>query len=229
MTDPASQAGSDAVDAVHLKLAYREPYDVASMLRFMAQHAVPTVEQVVGRCIQRSVRPGTLAAVGGWIEVEFGLAEGRSGACLQVRFAPQLAAVSARVVAAVRCWLDLDAEPAVIDEALSALPGEPGLRLPAGIDPFEICVRAIVGQQVTVAGAGTLARRISDRFGAALVTPWEAINRTFPMPETLAAAEPGCDRLARHHPQPGRRREGSGTGLARDRAVTRPHAPPPGR
>lgn len=188
-TGTANRVTVGAAEAVHLKLAYREPYDVSSMLRFMAQHAVPTVEQAIDRRIQRSVRAGILAPVDGWIEVEFGSPEGQTGACVQVRFAPQFADQSARVIAAVRLWLDLDAEPAVIDEALSALPGEAGLRLPASLDPFELAVRAIVGQQVTVAGAGTLARRIGDRFGAPIATPWPAICRTFPMPEVLAAAE----------------------------------------
>lgn len=194
-TGPGSDTGAvnriviRGAEAVHLKLAYREPYDVASMLRFMAQHAVPAVEQVVNQCIQRSVRPGILAPVDGWIEVEFSGADGQSGNCVEVRFAPQFATESARVIAAVRLWLDLDAEPAVIDKALSALPGEAGMRLPASLDPFELAVRAIVGQQVTVAGAGTLARRIADRFGAPITTPWPGICRTFPMPEVLAATE----------------------------------------
>jgi AraC family transcriptional regulator of adaptative response / DNA-3-methyladenine glycosylase II len=89
-------------------------------------------------------------------------------------------------VAAARRWLDLDAAPDAIDSSLSDLPGEPGLRLPGCVDAFEMVVRAVLGQQVTVAGARTLARRFVDRFGEALATPWPEIERTFPSPALIA-------------------------------------------
>ena len=84
---------------------------------------------------------------------------------MRLRFAPALAAASGRVVAAVRRWLDLDAAPAAIDAALADLPGAPGLRLPGCVDGFELAVRAVLGQQVTVAAARTLACRLVERFG----------------------------------------------------------------
>ena len=77
------------------------------------------------------------------------------------------AASSARMVAAARRWLDLDAAPQAIDAALADLPGAPGLRLPGSLDAFELAVRAVLGQQVTVAAARTLARRVVERFGDA--------------------------------------------------------------
>ncbi|MBC7991824.1 MAG: DNA-3-methyladenine glycosylase 2 family protein, partial [Rhizobacter sp.] len=91
-----------------------------------------------------------------------------------------------RVVAGVRRWLDLDASPDTIDNALADLPGAPGLRLPGCVDAFEMVVRAVLGQQVTVAGARTLARRFVDRFGEALATPWPEIERTFPAPALIS-------------------------------------------
>ena len=92
------------------------------------------------------------------------------------------------MIAAVRRWLDLDAAPETIAESLVGLPGEPGLRLPGSIDAFELAVRAVLGQQVTVAAARTLARRLVARFGADIATPWPEVDRTFPAPADLAAA-----------------------------------------
>ena len=172
---------SDA--AVTVKLAYRAPYDVTAFLRFIAQRAIPGVEAVEARCVRRTLRAGAVTTDAGWVEVEFA-----SGAPLvHLRFAPELANASGRVVAVVRRWLDLDATPETIDTALAALPGAPGLRLPGGTDAFELSVRAVLGQQVTVAVARTIAGRLVERFGAPQVTPWADITRGFPKPALLAA------------------------------------------
>ena len=88
----------------------------------------------------------------------------------------------------MRRWLDLDAAPEAIDAALAELPGAPGLRLPGSVDGFELAVRAVLGQQVTVAGARTLARRLVERFGSEVATPWPEVHRAFPAPELLVAA-----------------------------------------
>ena len=169
--------------AVTIKLAYRAPYDTTSFLRFVAQRAIPDVEVVEARTVRRSLRAGAITPMAGWIEIEFAA----NAPLVHVRFAPQLASASGRVVAAVRRWLDLVATPETIDASLIALPGAPGLRLPGSADAFEMAVRAVLGQQVTVAGARTLARRLVERFGAAIATPWSGITRCFPQPERLAA------------------------------------------
>ena len=183
--DESMPRTATADDAIRIRLGYRAPYDMKAMLRFLAQRAIPDVEHVDAdaRRVRRSVRAGTLAEAAGWIEAEFD-----SGAPLvTLRFAPELAAASGRVVATARRWLDLDAVPHTIDAALAAIPGEAGLRLPGSIDTFELAVRAVLGQQVTVAAARTLARRLADRFGEAITTPWpNEVNRTFPAPGLLA-------------------------------------------
>ena len=170
--------------AVTVTLGYRAPYDVQSLLRFIEQRAIPGVESVAALGIRRSVRAGTLAAAPGWIEATFVPA----AAQVRLRFAPALAAASGRIVGAARRWLDLDAAPDAIDATLAELPGAPGLRLPGCLDAFELAVRAILGQQVTVAGARTLARRLTERFGMPVATPWPGIDRAFPTPASLAAA-----------------------------------------
>ena len=174
----------DGDAAITVKLGYRAPYDVDAMLRFLALRAVPEVEAVDGRCVRRSLRAGTVADVAGWVEAEFSA----TAPIVLLRFAPALAAASGRVVAAARRWLDLDAQPQAIDAALTNLPGAPGLRLPGSLDAFELAVRAVLGQQVTVAAARTLARRLVERFGEPLHTPWDDVVRTFPAPSVLAAA-----------------------------------------
>lgn len=175
-----------SVDAVTVKLGYRTPCDQTALLRFLAQRAIPDLEVVDLRRVRRSLRPGTVAAMGGWVEAEF-----LAGApVVALRFAPELAPASGQVVAAVRRWLDLDAQPDAIDAALASLPGDPGLRLPGSLDAFELAVRAVLGQQVTVAAARTLARRLVDRFGLPLATPWPEVSRCFPAPEVLANLAP---------------------------------------
>ncbi|HEV7914180.1 MAG TPA: Ada metal-binding domain-containing protein [Albitalea sp.] len=170
--------------AVGVTLAYRAPYDTSRLLRFLAQRAIPRVEVVEGLRIRRSLCAGCIAADAGWIEAEFVPAASR----VKLRFAPALAPHSAKLVPAVRRWLDLDAAPQAIDAALAALPGDAGLRLPGSLDAFELAVRAVLGQQVTVAAARTLARRIVERFGDAVATPWSDVDRVFPSPERIAAA-----------------------------------------
>jgi len=178
---------ADPAPSVTVALAHRLPYDMAALLRFIAQRAIPGVETVDGLSIRRSVRAGTLGAEAGWIAATF-LPD---AARVRLEFAPALTPASGRIVAAVRRWLDLDAAPDSIDAALAELPGTPGLRLPGSIDGFELAVRAVLGQQVTVAAARTLARRLVATFGSPLATPWPDIDRTFPTPETVAVLEPG--------------------------------------
>jgi AraC family transcriptional regulator of adaptative response / DNA-3-methyladenine glycosylase II len=170
-------------EAITVQLGYRAPLDVDALLAFVAARAIPGIESVVGRAIRRTIAPGALAAAAGWLEARFADDTGR----VQLAFAPTLGGASGAVIAATRRWLDLDAAPATIAEALVDLPGAPGIRLPGSIDPFELAVRAILGQQVTVAAARTLARRLVDRFGAPLQTPWPGVDRTFPRPDELAA------------------------------------------
>lgn len=171
-------------EAVVVHLGLRPPYDHAALLRFLAARAVPGVEAVAGACIRRSVRAGVLGDMAGWLEAEFLV----DRPLVRVRFAPELSPVSGRLLATVRRWLDLDADPATIDLALADLPGAPGQRLPGSVDAFEMAVRAVLGQQVTVAAARTLARRLVDRFGEPAASPWPEIDRTFPSPEVLASA-----------------------------------------
>jgi AraC family transcriptional regulator of adaptative response / DNA-3-methyladenine glycosylase II len=180
----SSPAETVDAPAVSVLLGYRPPFDQAALLAFVAQRAIPGIEAVAGNVIRRSVRAGALGPEAGWLEASFVADAAR----VRVSFAPALGPSCGAVIAAVRRWLDLDAAPDTIDSGLAGLPGAPGLRLPGSIDPFELAVRAVLGQQVTVAAARTLARRLVERFGSAIATPWDAIARAFPDPATLAGA-----------------------------------------
>ncbi len=186
LRDDGAEDTPHADGAVTVTLAYRAPYDVAALLKFIHQRAIPGVEAVDELTLRRSVRAGTVAPKAGWMQAQFAPHAAR----VHLRFAPQWAASSGRVVAAVRLWLDLDASPQAIDTTLADLPGAPGLRLPGSLDGFELAVRAILGQQVTVAAARTLARRVVERFGEPVATPWPEITRAFPAPALLAATAP---------------------------------------
>jgi AraC family transcriptional regulator, regulatory protein of adaptative response / DNA-3-methyladenine glycosylase II len=173
--------------AMQITLSYRAPYDVERLMKFIAQRAIPGVEVVDGLSVRRSVRAAAIGASSqqpaAWMRAEFA----PDKACVRLSFSPDWANASAAVAGAARRWLDLDAAPHTVHAALADLPGDQGLRLPGSLDGFELAVRAVLGQQVTVAGARTLASRFVQRFGSEVLTPWPDINRAFPSPESLSA------------------------------------------
>ncbi len=187
----APDAAPTEHDGIRATLAFREPLDRVALLRFLGQRAIPGIEQVDARSVRRSVRAGLWGEHAGWIEAEFVPLRPQ----LRLRFSPSLARSAGALIAAVRRWLDLDADPLAIDAALADLPGGAGLRLPGGLDAFELVVRAILGQQVTVGAARTLARRFVDRFGEPVATPWAELQRAFPAPASLANVDGDADAI----------------------------------
>jgi len=175
-----------------LRLAYRPPYAVEALLDFLAPRAVAGVERVD---LQAARIERTLSLMhrgqrhSGWLSLGFD--RSRHQAC--VSLSPTLWPAVASLLPLLRRWLDLDAEPARIDAALGALAAgdEPGLRLPGCLDRFELAVRAVLGQQITVAAARTLASRLVQRLGETLPGAPAGVNLLFPTPERLARAEPG--------------------------------------
>ncbi|MFI6501455.1 DNA-3-methyladenine glycosylase 2 family protein [Nonomuraea typhae] len=143
---------------LRLRLHRREPYDVSGMYAFLASRAIPGLETVDGLSYTRLVPGGTLTLTP---------APGAFNLDITLDDTRQLA----RVVARCRRLLDLDADPAAIAAALGSTSLEPlvlarpGLRVPGTFDGFELAVRAVVGQQISVAGARTLLGRIVTRTG----------------------------------------------------------------
>jgi AraC family transcriptional regulator, regulatory protein of adaptative response / DNA-3-methyladenine glycosylase II len=120
----------------------------------------------------------------GWLAARF-LPERHE---VELTLAPTLVPALGAVVQRLRQGLDLDADPAPIDAALAALPGCAGTRVPNGLDGWEIAVRVILGQQVTLAAARTLTARLVERFGAPIATPFADLTRLFPDARQIAGA-----------------------------------------
>lgn len=187
---PGAAPSGQPQPTMALRLAYRPPLDTAALLDFFATRQIPGMEQVEGGGsgaeLRRTVRLGSGAqACNGWIALRFH--PERCELLLEASdtLAPQLGAVMRRV----RSMLDLDADPAAINERLHAdFPDGNGLRVPGAWNGFETAVRAVLGQQITVAAARTLAGRLVARFGEPIATPWPALNLLFPSAAALAAA-----------------------------------------
>ncbi len=151
--------------------------------------AIPGVEEVASDAYRRVVViDGSIGVV------SVGIPE--AGSSIDVEIGESLARVTGQVLAGVRRLFDLDADPAVIDAALSADPrlrplvaARPGLRVPGAFDGFEIAVRAIIGQQISVTAARTIAGRIAARLGEPLPAAVGGLRVAFPRPEALASAE----------------------------------------
>ena len=170
---------------VHLGL--RPPYDAQALLGFLTLRQIHGLECVDHQGLRRTVR----LAVGGvqytgWIDARIDPQRSRVALTASDDLLPALP----QVIARVRALLDLDADPAAINAVLHpAFPQGDGLRVPGCLDGFELAVRAVLGQQVTVAAARTLAQRLLERFGEPIATPWPGLRLLFPAPATLAAAE----------------------------------------
>lgn len=179
-----------------LLLGYRPPYEFEAMLDFLRTRALPGVEAVDGDSYARVIAPpdDDPHAPPGWLRVS---AAEDGGHALRLQVHGVAPARLLPIVTRLRRMFDLDADPQVIAATLSTDPllepllhRHPGLRLPGGWDGFEIAVRAILGQQVSVAAARTLAARLSQRFGRPLVSPCApGLDRLFPTPAALADAD----------------------------------------
>jgi AraC family transcriptional regulator of adaptative response / DNA-3-methyladenine glycosylase II len=185
--DGAAHA-AEPTEAIVLKASYRPPYDVAAMLGFFATRQIAGVEAVdpdrllLSRTL--ALTHGTRTLVG-WVRAQF--VPDRCVVALHI--SPSLGDALPQVLARLRALLDLDADPLAINAALqNDFPGFDGLRVPGCLDGFELGVRAILGQQITVKAARTLGARLVERYGTDLATPVEGLRRLFPTPQALAQA-----------------------------------------
>lgn len=165
-------AGGKQLGHVSLRLDYRAPLDFDELLGFLRARALPGVELVEDDCYRRQIGDAELRV---WRDP--------SRDSLRLELDVALAPMLARIVAAVRRLFDLDAEPLAIKQVLRRdrllaplLRRRPGLRVPGSFDPFETALRAVLGQQVSVAAATTLAGRLLAHFGGV------------PSPHALASA-----------------------------------------
>jgi AraC family transcriptional regulator of adaptative response / DNA-3-methyladenine glycosylase II len=173
---------------VDLRLRYRAPFDGAALIDFLAARAAPGVEETVAGAYRRSLRLPYGAGI-----VELRPADGHVHARFRLDDLRDLAAAVQRC----RTLLDLDSDPHSVAEILgsdsilgAAVRAHPGRRLPGHVDGDELAVRAVLGQQVSVAGAATLAGRLVRACGEPLERPFGAVTHLFPSAERLAAVDP---------------------------------------
>jgi AraC family transcriptional regulator, regulatory protein of adaptative response / DNA-3-methyladenine glycosylase II len=160
--------------AIRLELAYRPPYDWSSLLGFLAGRAARGVEAIVDG---RFVRTLAIHGAAGWLAVGPSTRPGS----LDLEVSASLAPVVDEVAARTARTFDLATDPSTIARALGQLAAaNPGLRVPGAYDGFEIAIRAILGQQVSVKGASTLAGRFAEAFGDSIVTPFPVLSRLSP-------------------------------------------------
>lgn len=176
-------AGRAVTDnSLTLRLHRREPYEARTLLRFLRGRAIPGLERVDETGYSRAVPGGTVTLTPGPgdVRLEVSLDDTRH---------------LARVVARCRRLLDLDADPEAIAHALGEtslaplVAARPGLRVPGAWDGFEVAVRAVVGQQISVAGARTILGRIVGRAGRPVEA--EGFTHLFPTPGELLEADLG--------------------------------------
>lgn len=168
-----------------MKLPYRPPFAWDALLGFFSRRAIRGVEWCDADSYARTVRAGGASGV-------IRIAHDAARYALVLTLPRELQPHRAHIAAKVRAMFDLDADPAAIAQVFANDPllrdvhrAHPGVRVPGAWDPFEIAIRAIVGQQISVAGAITLLGRITAHFGEAIGDD----ARLFPTPAALASAE----------------------------------------
>ena len=184
---PASTAPmNDSRVAVAVRLAVRAPFASSEVMSFIGERAIPGIESWNGQIYRRSLDlPGGVGIIG---LVAY---DDHVAARIELSSWSDLGVAVQRI----RRLLDLDSDPTAVDAALGSgtalaplVAAVPGRRAPASVDPYETAIRAVVGQQVSVAGARTVAGRIVEHVGLALAEPVDDITRVFPRPEELAVA-----------------------------------------
>jgi AraC family transcriptional regulator of adaptative response / DNA-3-methyladenine glycosylase II len=183
------QLVSTAADTIRLRLSYRPPFAWQELLGFLAPRMIEGVEAIADGMYMRTV---SLGGKQGWVSVQQVPHENALIATVPSHLSPVLRSLLSRL----RRLFDLDSDPAAISEQLGEDPlfiklleSTPGLRIPGAWDGFELTVRAILGQQVTVRGASTLASRLTARFGSAVDTPHPALSFISPTAQAIAGAK----------------------------------------
>ena len=184
------EAAASAGEVVRLMLPYQAPYDWDAMLDFLALRAIPGVERGERGRYARTIGLGDEV---GLLTVE---PAAKSRLAVAIRF-PKVSALPT-VIARVRRVFDLAADPVAIsahlarDATLAPLVAKrPGLRVPGAWDGFELAIRAILGQQITVGAARGLAGKLTAAYGARLPADLAShgLTHVFPTPERLADAD----------------------------------------
>ena len=181
--------GAPADWRITLSLRYRPPYRYEELLRFLDGRTIPGVELVEDGAYWRTVRlvDGRGRELFGWLRVTHQPEQ----SALAVMVSESLLPVLPQVLVRVRQLFDLYCDPMAVHEALAPMNElrsdlcMPGTRLPGCFDAFEMAVRAILGQQITVKAARTLAARLVSSYGRTVETDHPSLTCVFPAPEEL--------------------------------------------
>jgi AraC family transcriptional regulator of adaptative response / DNA-3-methyladenine glycosylase II len=176
----------EAVAGLCCRLEFRPPLAFDHLLAYLRLRAIPGVESVDATHYRRTVQSGSHR---GWIAVSLD----PGGTAINLEMSQSLAPVIGAVIGRVKNLFDLGAVPDAVSDVLSqdrllrpSVRRLPGLRVPGAFDGFELGVRAILGQQVSVKSATTLAGRWAATFGAPIVTPFAELNRLTPAAPLVA-------------------------------------------
>lgn len=178
---------------IKISLGYRQPYQWSMILDFLKERAIPGVEWVENDTYCRTIRlknkngeeaSGTVC-----------VSNNPRKSCLEVSMSDGLLCIMPQLLARLKNLFDLycdpDAVSMIADDMERLQPGSfiPGIRVPGCIDPFEISVRAVLGQQITVKAARTLAGRLTKQFGTPIKTDLPNLQYAFPSAEIIAALD----------------------------------------
>ena len=166
------------------RLSYRPPFDWERLLAFLSRRAIPGVETVSDGVYFRTVRLNRQnVEYTGFLEVR----NEQEKRMITVRLSDSLAPVCVMVLERIKRLFDLEANPVAINKVLGPLAERnPGLRVPGSFDEFEMSVRAILGQQISVLGARTLTGRIAAQFGSPIQISPGSVNYLFPSASRMA-------------------------------------------
>lgn len=186
--EPKTAGAAAAGRRLRLRLPFRPPYDWAAMECFLAARAVPGLEAVTAGEYRRTIH----ASGGAGVIMVRPLGAGALELELDIAPTPDLISIVERVSRA----FDLGADPRAIAAHLGAdarlaplVRARPGLRVPGAWDGFELAVRAVLGQQVSLAAANRLALRLVQTWGQPLPNAVDGLTHLFPLPVALAEAD----------------------------------------
>jgi AraC family transcriptional regulator of adaptative response / DNA-3-methyladenine glycosylase II len=170
------------------RLRYRGPFDAGGLLEFLARRAVRGVEELTDGVYRRSLRLPRGPAV-----VDLEPADGHVRATFLLDDVRDLSAAVSRC----RGLLDLDSDPAPVFNRLAPDPvigpmvrAAPGRRVPGSVDPHELAIRTVIGQQISVSAARTVVGRLVQQCGEPLEHPVGSVTHVFPPADVVAAADP---------------------------------------
>jgi AraC family transcriptional regulator of adaptative response / DNA-3-methyladenine glycosylase II len=180
------EATINSTDTSTLRLSYRPPYDWQGMIEFLGARTMKDVEFVTRESYARTVRLGKHK---GWVRIT----HAPDKCALIVQFTHSLTPVLPALLGRLRHLFDLSARPDLIaahlmqDKVLkNSVTKNPGLRVPGAFDGFEMALRAIIGQQITVKAATTIACRFAEAFGEKIRTPFPELTRLSPLAKHVA-------------------------------------------